>query len=54
MTTDDDDFPFPVNADAVRKYFVKETRWTKKENKESRQKMGIPANQEKEKGSGNS
>ena len=31
MTTDDDDFPFPVNADAVRKYFVKETRWTKKE-----------------------
>ena len=30
MTTDDDDFPFPVNADAVRKYFVKETRWTKR------------------------
>ena len=30
MIADDDDFPFPVNADAVRKYFVKETRWTKK------------------------
>ena len=30
MIADDDDFPFPVNADAVRKYFVKETRWTRR------------------------
>jgi hypothetical protein len=30
MTTDDDDFPSTMSADAVRKYFVKETRWTKR------------------------
>jgi hypothetical protein len=30
ITTDDDDFLSTLSADAVRKYFVKETRWTKR------------------------
>jgi hypothetical protein len=48
-TTNDEDFPFPVSADAVRKYFVKkETRWTKRI-KESRQKRASRRTEKKEK-----
>jgi hypothetical protein len=51
--TDDEDFPSPVNADAVRKYFVKETRWTKRI--KSPGKKGHPGEpRKKRKGSGKS
>ena len=53
MTTGDEDFPFLVNADAVKRYFVKRDPLDEK-NKRVQAKMGIPANQEKEKGSGKS
>ena len=47
-TTDDEDFPSPVNADAVKRYFVKKRPAGQKE-QQSPGKKGIPANQEKEK-----
>ena len=45
-TTDDEDFPSPVNADAVKRYFVKRDPLDKK-NKRVQAKKGIQANQEK-------
>ena len=48
-TTDDEDFPSPADADAVKRYFVeKETRWTKRI-KESRQKRASRQTKKKEK-----